>query len=61
MNYAFQTATAVNNFVNITYGIYASASTTPGTYPLTVSATGGGNSYKTTLNVTVTAAAQSKH
>jgi uncharacterized membrane protein len=56
MNYTFLSGTAANNFVNITYGIYASASTVPGTYPITVSATGGGNSYKNMVYVTVTAA-----
>ncbi|HEX4773586.1 MAG TPA: protease pro-enzyme activation domain-containing protein [Bryobacteraceae bacterium] len=62
MNYGATGATAANNLVNTSIGITAAASTTPGTYPITIKATGAGISYSSVVQVTITkAAVSSKH
>ncbi|MBV9266922.1 MAG: hypothetical protein JO061_12205, partial [Acidobacteriaceae bacterium] len=59
MNWSFLTANTANNFVNITDGITAASNTPRGTYALKLTVSGGGTSYTTIVNVTVTAPAQS--
>jgi hypothetical protein len=52
-SYGVTGANASNNMVNITYGVTASSSTQVGTYPVTITATGGGVTHAVTIQVTI--------
>jgi hypothetical protein len=54
MNYAVSSVTAANNLVNATYSIIVSTAVAPGTYPVTLTATGSGIVHSATIQVTVT-------
>jgi subtilase family serine protease len=52
-NYGVTGANAANNLVNITYGITAASTTPVGTYPVTITATGGGITHAVTVQLTI--------
>jgi uncharacterized membrane protein len=52
-NYGVTGANAANNLVNITYGITTSTTTPVGTYPVTITATGGGITHAVTVQLTI--------
>jgi uncharacterized membrane protein len=52
-NYGVTGATAANNLVNITYGITTSSTTPVGTYPVTITAVGGGITHAVTVQLTI--------
>jgi uncharacterized membrane protein len=52
-NYGVTGANAANNLVNITYGITTSPTTPVGTYPVTITATGGGITHSVTVQLTI--------
>ncbi len=54
MNWGSQGATATNDYVNNTVGFTAASYTPVGTYPMKVTASGGGITYSAIVNVTVT-------
>ena len=54
MNYAVSSVTAANNLVNATYSINVSTAVAPGTYPVTLTASGSGIVHSATIQVTVT-------
>lgn len=60
MNYGAISATAANNMVNVTWEMTAASYTSPGTYPITITATGAGVTHSAVVNVTVASTAQ-KH
>ena len=60
MNWAVKGATTANNMVNITDSFSAASYTTPGTYPVTITASGAGITHTAVVQMTVLSATQIK-